>query len=95
MGQKMSAYRIFTGKPDRRRLLGRPKRRLEDDMSIKMEFIEIGRGCEMDSCGSGQRSVPGSCEHGNEPSDSMKCWEFFVWLEIVRFLRRIWLQGVS
>jgi hypothetical protein len=25
--------------------------------------------------GSGQGPIEGSCEHGNEPSDSIKCWE--------------------
>jgi hypothetical protein len=29
----------------------------------------------LDSSGSGQRPVEGSCEHGNEPSGSIKCWE--------------------
>jgi hypothetical protein len=24
--------------------------------------------------------VEGSCEHGNEPSGSVKCWEFLEWL---------------
>jgi hypothetical protein len=22
--------------------------------------------------------VEGSCEHGNEPSDSIKCWDYFL-----------------
>jgi hypothetical protein len=29
----------------------------------------------MDSSGSGQGPVEGSCEYGNEPSSSIKCWE--------------------
>jgi hypothetical protein len=28
--------------------------------------------CGLDSSGSGQDTVAGSCEHGNEPSDSLK-----------------------
>jgi hypothetical protein len=38
------------------------------------------RGCGLDSSGLGQGSVAGSCEHGNEPSDFMKCWKFLEWL---------------
>jgi hypothetical protein len=34
----------------------------------------------MDACGSGYEQVVGSCEHGNEPLDSVKCWEFLKWL---------------
>jgi hypothetical protein len=29
----------------------------------------------LDSSGSGHGAVEGSCEHGNEPSGSIKCWE--------------------
>jgi hypothetical protein len=28
-----------------------------------------------DSSGSGKGQEDGCCEHGNEPSDSIKCWE--------------------
>jgi hypothetical protein len=27
------------------------------------------------------RPVEGSCEHGNEPSGSLKCWEVPEWLQ--------------
>jgi hypothetical protein len=30
---------------------------------------------KLDGSGSGQGPVEGSCEHGNEPSGSIKCWE--------------------
>jgi hypothetical protein len=33
-------------------------------------------GCGLDASGSGQRPVAGSCEHGNEPSVSIKEGEF-------------------
>jgi hypothetical protein len=35
----------------------------------------VGR-CGLDSSGSGQGPVAGSCEHGNEPSGSIKVGEF-------------------
>jgi hypothetical protein len=41
MGEKRNTYRIFVGKPEGKRPLGRPKRRWED---IRMDLREIGRG---------------------------------------------------
>jgi hypothetical protein len=41
MGEKRNAYRIFVGKPEEKRPLGRPRRRLIDD--IKMDgMVWIG-----------------------------------------------------
>jgi hypothetical protein len=56
-----------------RRALGRPRPRCVDN--IKMYLRK--RGCvSMDWIDLGQdRPVEGCCEHGNEPSDSIKCWE--------------------
>jgi hypothetical protein len=42
MGEKMNAYRILMGKPEEKRLLGRPKCRWVDN-SV-MELTEIGTG---------------------------------------------------
>jgi hypothetical protein len=39
MGEKRNAYRILVGKPERKRPLGRPRRRWVDN--IKMDFREI------------------------------------------------------
>jgi hypothetical protein len=33
-------------------------------------------GCGLDSFGSGLGRVASSCDHGNEPSGSIKCEEF-------------------
>jgi hypothetical protein len=40
MGEKRNAYRIFLGKPERKRPLGRPRRRWVDN--IRMDLREIG-----------------------------------------------------
>jgi hypothetical protein len=40
MGEKRNAYRILAGNPERKRPLGRPKRRWVDH--IKMDFREMG-----------------------------------------------------
>jgi hypothetical protein len=39
-----------------------------------MDLREIGWG-GMDWIGLAQGPVEGPCEHGNEPSGSIKCWE--------------------
>ena len=40
MGKRRGVYRVLVGKPEGKRLLGRPTRRWEDN--IKMDFREIG-----------------------------------------------------
>ena len=64
-------YRVLVGKPERKRPLGRPRHRWEEN--IKMNLQEVGcGGCELDRAGSGQRQVAGTCECGNELSGSIK-----------------------
>jgi hypothetical protein len=62
----MKANRVLVGK----RPLGRPRRRRENNM---MDLGEMGWS-GMDWIDLAQRPVEGSCEHGNEPSGSIKCW---------------------
>jgi hypothetical protein len=64
MGAKRNAYRIMLGKPEGKRPLERRRHRWED----KGWYVPDGSG-------SGQGPVRGYCEHGNEPSGSIKCWE--------------------
>jgi hypothetical protein len=40
MGEKRNAYRLLVGKPERKRPLGRPKRRWVDN--IRMDLGEVG-----------------------------------------------------
>jgi hypothetical protein len=42
MGERRGAYRALVGKPEGRRLLGKPRRRWEDN--IKMDLREVGWG---------------------------------------------------
>jgi hypothetical protein len=44
MREKRGAYRILVGRPERRRPLGRPRRRWEDN--INMDLQEAGWGME-------------------------------------------------
>jgi hypothetical protein len=41
MREKRNAYRLLVGKPEGRRPLGRPKRRLLDNM---MDLVQVGWG---------------------------------------------------
>jgi hypothetical protein len=70
MGKK-NAYRLLLVKPEGKRPLGRPRRRLVDN--IRMDLGEVGWG-DVDWIGlakdrNGWRSC---CEFGIEPSGSMK-----------------------
>jgi hypothetical protein len=40
MGEKRNVYRLLVGKPERKRSLGRPRRRWIEN--IKMDLLEIG-----------------------------------------------------
>jgi hypothetical protein len=42
MGEKRNAYRLFVGKPEENKPLGRPRRRWVDN--IRMDLGEVGRG---------------------------------------------------
>ena len=44
MEEGMSAFKILTGKPIEKRHLGRPRRRLEDNIRMDLEEIGINAG---------------------------------------------------
>jgi hypothetical protein len=44
-------------------------------------------GVGLDWSGSGYINVESSCEHGNEPSGSIKCWE------TIECLHNLWLSS--
>jgi hypothetical protein len=49
--------------------------------NIKMDLGEVGWGDVDWICpAQDRRQVESSCEFGNEPSGSMKCWETIEWL---------------
>jgi hypothetical protein len=61
----------FGGGPEGRRRLGRPGRRIDDN--IKMNLLEVGwRGHGLDCSDSGQGELAGACKCCNEPSGSIK-----------------------
>jgi hypothetical protein len=70
MGEETKVYKVLVGKPEGRRPLGRPRRRLEDGVRMGLREIGLGGGGGLDSTGSGQGTVAGCCECGDEPSGS-------------------------
>jgi len=65
-GEMGNEYNILVGKPKGKRPLGRPKHKCEDNVTLNLKQT----GCEFNWLGTG------SCEHGNELSDSIKGGQF-------------------
>ena len=63
------------GKPEGKRLLGRRRRRWEDNIKMDLQEVVCG-GHGLNRSGSGQEQVASTCECGNEPSGSITCGEF-------------------
>jgi hypothetical protein len=62
------------GKPEGTRPLEIPRRRWEDN--IRMDLRKIGwSGMDWIDLDQDRDQWRGSCEGGNEPSGSIKCWE--------------------
>ena len=55
-----------------KRPLGRPRRGWVDNIHMDVKVID---GVVRIGLIWLEIAVEGSCEHGNEPSDSIKCWE--------------------
>jgi hypothetical protein len=84
MGAKRNAYRILMGKPEGRRPLGRPRRRWVDN--VKIDLGEVGWDfVDWVDLAQDRDQWRGSCEHGNEPSGSIKFWE------VIELLHNWWL----
>jgi len=74
MGEERVVYRVLVGKPERRRPLGRHRRRWVDNIRPDLQAVGCGY---MDWIGLAQdRQVADAYECGNEPSGSVKCEEF-------------------
>jgi hypothetical protein len=92
MGERTDAYRVLVGKPEGKRPLGRPRRKLEGNIKMDLQEVECG---VMDWIELTQRQVAGTCECGNETSGSIKCGNFSTSCKTVSFSRRTLLHGVS
>jgi hypothetical protein len=57
-------------------------------ITLKQILEKYNGGYRLDSYGSGQRQVTDSHEKDNEPSGSVKCWEFLEWLSDCWLLKK-------
>jgi hypothetical protein len=69
----INVCKIMVGKPERKITPGIPRYRWKDNIS--MNCCWAGK-CGLDSSGSGQGPVEGSCEHDNERLGSIKSEKF-------------------
>jgi hypothetical protein len=73
MGEKINAVRDLVGKPERKRLLGRSRRRREDNIKLVLRKKD---GMEWTgSSDSGCGAVADFCEHDIKFSEFLKCRE--------------------
>jgi hypothetical protein len=74
--EKRNVYRILVGKPDVKGSLGRRRQRSVYNIKIDLRRREL---VDLDWIDQAQDRDQwrGLCEHSNEPSGSMKCWEVF------------------
>jgi hypothetical protein len=75
------------GKPEGKRPLGRPRRRWVDNSKIDLREIRWDGMNWIDLAQ--DRTMEGSCEHGDEPSGSIKCWELLEWLRNWQLLKKV------
>jgi hypothetical protein len=67
---------VLVARPEGKRPLGRPRRRWENN--IKMDLREIGiDGANWIRLAQGRVQWRGFCEHGDEPSGSIRKQDFF------------------
>jgi len=77
MGEGRDACRVFFGRAEGKRPLGRPRRRWEDN--IKMDLKEIGiDGANWIRLAHDRVQCAGFCEHGDEPSGSVRKRDIFL-----------------
>jgi hypothetical protein len=76
MGEGRDVYGVLVGRPEGKRPLGRPRPRWEDN--IKLDLREIG--IDRTNCIQLAQDSPvsGFCEHGDEPSGSIKKAVYFL-----------------
>jgi hypothetical protein len=79
VGESIGTYSVLVEKPKRRRLLGRPRHRWENN--IKMDVRDVGWGHGLDRSVLGLGQVAGSFECGNDLSGSIKFGEVLEWLK--------------
>jgi len=76
-GEWRRVCRVIVGKPEGKRPFGRPRRKWDDKINIYIYLQEVGcAGTDWVKLPHYRDKLAGTCECGNEPSGSIKCWEF-------------------
>jgi hypothetical protein len=82
----MTGHVARNGKPEGKRPLGRQRRRWVDNIKIDLRDIEWNIMDWIDLAH--YRDQWRCCEHGDEPSGSIKCWVVLEWLHNCRLLKK-------
>jgi hypothetical protein len=77
MRERRGVYMVLVGKLDGNRQLGRPRRRLGDNIKTVLHEMTWERDHGLNLSGSGLGQFAGCCERGNEHSGFIK-WEEFL-----------------
>jgi hypothetical protein len=85
-----NTYIILVGKSEEKK----PNGRLNSNIKINIRNTDL-RGCGLDSSGSVEGPMAGSCEYGNEHSVSIKGGEFLDLLSVLLAFQKRLLNGVS
>jgi hypothetical protein len=75
MKEMSNGYRIFVENPEGKRPLGRIRRRWENNNKMDLRRIR-GSGMDCADLAQDRDQWEGSCEQGNEPSDSINSGKF-------------------
>jgi len=85
-GERRDVYKVLVGKPEGKRPLGKPRCRWEGN--IKVDMQEVGCWAWTGMIWLRLGKMAGSCKCVNEPSDSIICGEFLVWLRNCQIFRK-------
>jgi hypothetical protein len=75
MGEERGMYRVLVEKPERKRPMGRPRRRWEDNIRMDLQEVRCG-GMDWIGLAQDKKQVSSNGECGNEPTGLIKRGEF-------------------
>jgi hypothetical protein len=85
-GEKINSYRISVGKPEGKRILGRPRRGRVCNINMDLRELEYD-GLDWIDLAQDRDQWKALVTYGNEPSGSIKCGEVLEYLHSSRQLK--------